>query len=117
MAFTGNATIKKVSEGLLRVTGLSLAAGASGTIGLFGIGVGADVELPENPTKGWKPYEDVSLQDAVQVTANPVADVAGYDEALRVVKTGTVDSDFLITVTNDDGDVATPELELYIRFH
>ncbi len=113
MAFTGSATIKKITDSLCRVTGLSLAAGASGTIGLFG--GGGEVDLPEDPTKGWQGFGDVTLQDSVQVTVNPVTDVAGYDEALRVVKSGTVQDDFLVTITNDDGDVATPDLEIYVR--
>ena len=34
MAFTGTAVVKKVSDKKIRITGLSLAAGASGDIGL-----------------------------------------------------------------------------------
>lgn len=112
MAFTGVATIKKVSEGLLRITGLSLAGGAAGTIGLFG-GLGA-VDLPQDPTQDWDKQGDVGLADAISLLINPVTDVAGYDELVRVVKTGETREAFLATLTNDD-DAATPELEIYVR--
>ncbi len=34
MAFTGSATIKQISDGIVRITGLSLGASASGILGL-----------------------------------------------------------------------------------
>lgn len=115
MAFTGAAVIKKVADGLLRITGLSLAAGAAGTIGLHG-GAG-EVDLPQDPTQDWGPYGDVTLQDAVQVSMVPVTDVANFAIPIRVVKTGTTLADFLITLTNDEAAVASADLEIYVRYH
>jgi hypothetical protein len=112
MAWTGSATVKKVSDNLTRVTGLSLAASASGTIGLSG-GTG-DVDIVDQ--LDWQPLDGVTLQDAIWVTLTYGADVAGYDEEPSIVKSGTTQADFLITFTNNDGDVATPALDIYIHF-
>lgn len=71
MAFTGTAVQKMVTEKLVRITGLSLAAGVTGTIGLFGDS-GAGVQLPDafNPVDysiNLPPGAVVSLPDSVQV--------------------------------------------------
>ena len=87
MAFTGVAVVTKIAEELARITGVSLAAGASGTIGLFGSG--ADVELPEGCH--WGPYDGIDLAEAVQVAIAPGI-------ALTVAKAA---APFLVTLTND----------------
>jgi hypothetical protein len=113
MAFTGSATIKKVAENLYRITGLSLAADAAGTIGLAG-GSG-DVELPE--TDDWQPYGDVTLIDAIQCYVIPAGDQPATAVPVRVTKAGATNDTFLITLTSDDGAAASGALEIYVRFH
>lgn len=114
MAFTGSATIVKVSDRMYRITGLTLATqGAAGTIGLSG-GTG-DVDLPE-PT--WGPYlgiNSVTLISAVKCTINLVG-AAVVAPAVQVVKTGTTVADFLITLTNL-GAASTTEMEIWVEFH
>lgn len=108
MAFTGTATVTKVSNSLVRITGLSLAAAAAGTIGLFG--ESGDVDLPDafNP----KDYGDVDLAESLEVSAHMVTAEA-VAPALQVVKTT---GPFLITMTNGGG-AASGGLEIYVRFH
>lgn len=110
MAFTGVAVVTQITDGLCRITGLSLAPAAVGTIGLFGSGAG--VELPDgfNP----KPYDGIDLAESVQFSAVPAAaNPAGVAPALQVGKTA---SPFLITLTNN-GAAATAALEMWVRFH
>ncbi len=111
MPFTGAAVFQKVSDGLVRVTGLSLAASAAGTISLFG--EGGDVELPDS--FNISPYQDVDLAEAVEVSYVRV-DAISNPDLIRVAKT-LPGGDLLITMTNDDGANVTPGLEIYIRFH
>ena len=108
MAFTGTATVKKVADDLTRITGLSLAGAASGTIGLSGTG---DVKIQDQPD--WEALGDVTLQDAIQVTINglTVAPVS-----VTAQKSGTDQTDFLITFTNRNSEVASGGLEIYVRF-
>lgn len=115
MAFTGAAVVKKISDRLFRITGVSLAADASGTIGFSDKTVAPEVEL-EAPT--WDPYGEVTLQDAVQVKMNPVTDVSAA-VPISVVKTGTTHADFVITLHNDNagGGAASADLEIYVEFH
>ena len=118
MAFTGSATVKKVTDTLCRITGLSLAQGASGTIQLHGGNSGASVKLPAAFQPA--PYTDedqnlVSLQDAVSVLVTRV----GAETVLtpiEIVKTGTTSADFTITVTNNSAGSASTNLEFYVRF-
>lgn len=118
MAWTGTATIKKVSDKLFRITGLSLAGDASGEIGFSDKTVAAEVEI-EAPD--WNPYKtaggnSVSLQDAVRVTMNVVTDVT-TPVPISVVKTGTTHGDFVITFHNDTAATVSPGLEIYVEFH
>jgi hypothetical protein len=117
MAFTGTPVIQEVSTRLYRVTGVSLPAGAVGTISLES-GTG-EVKLPRSDD--WAAYRDVTLQDAVSVLMN----LAGHAPPvvavpISVIKTGTVPADFLVTLTNEtseeDGDNSGP-LEIYVGLH
>lgn len=119
MAFTGTATVLLVSDSLVRITGLSLAGAASGTIGLDEKTTPAEVSLPA----AFKPrtYVDgiavaVTLQDSIQVMANVVTSVTTL-VPVKIVKTGTTPLDFVITLTNTTVGTTSAELELYIRFH
>lgn len=115
MAFTGTATVKLVSERKVRITGLSLASGASGTISLSG-GTG-DVKCPaEFKPSPYVVAAAVALQDSVQVTLGLVTAVATAIP-VEVVKTGTTAADFLITLTNNHGSLASPDQEIYLEFH
>lgn len=119
MAFTGTPTVHQISDREVRITGVSLASAAAGTIALFGHAAGPDVVLPAafQPS----PYEyngaTVSLQDSIELI--PVNAAIGVATAipLAVVKTGTTPADFLITVTNTHGSLATPNQELRVKFH
>jgi hypothetical protein len=112
MAFTGAAVQVVVADDLVRITGLSLAAGAAGTIGLNGDAT-ADVELPDdfNPT----PYGAITLSDAIQCYAVPIdAQSAAGGSSPLITK---AEGPFQITITNQDGATASSEFEIWVRFH
>ena len=118
MAFTGTAVITEVSDSIVRITGLSLASAAAGTISLSG-GTGA-VKCPH----GFQPAPytndkgvDISLIDSIDVTTQPAATGTATAIPVTVVKTGNHPSDWLATITNTHGSIATPNLEIYIKFH
>lgn len=119
MAFTGAAVIKKIADNLYRITGLSLAAAAAGTIGLAE-NAAADVEIAGT---GWNRYVtsglhggEVELNESVQVSI-VVAEIAlSVVEPVSIVKTGDGPADFLITLTNPDA-AASGALEIWVRFH
>lgn len=119
MAFTGTATIHQISDREVRITGLSLASAASGTIGLFGNSGSPGVRLPA----AFKPQAyvygeaTVTLSDSLDVTNQP--DAIGTATAIPVatVKSGTTEADWIATLTNTHGSTATPALEIRVRFH
>jgi len=111
MAFTGAAVFQKLADNLVRVTGLSLAAAAAGTISLFE-GAG-EVKLPDN--FNISPYSDVDLAEAVEVSLTPTTSVVN-GQKVRVNKTLPAGA-LLVTLTNDDAANASPGLEIYLRFH
>lgn len=120
MAFTGAAVITKISDTLFRITGVSLDAAASGTIALAGNAAAAEVDIT---APDWDVYDvpgahggQVTLNESVQVTYQVAETGQAVTEPLSVVKTGTVPSDFLITLTNPDA-AASGALEIYVRFH
>lgn len=118
MAFAGLAVIQQVGDGLVRVTGLSLSDGSSGTISLAA-GAG-DVKLPAsfNPT----PYSrtqtggsgeqlTVDLAESIEISIHQID--GSVAPAVAIVKTP---SPFLATFTNN-GPAPTGDLEMYFRFH
>lgn len=118
MAFTGTAVIKQIKDNMVRVTGLSLAGSAAGTIGLDGhTGSAPGVRLPAafNPQPYGYGNATVTLQDSIKCDVIPVSGAVEVAPA-GVVKTGTTAADFLITITNTDASVS-PSLEFYIMFH
>jgi hypothetical protein len=120
MAFTGTAVVKQISDRLVRITGLSLAAGVGGTIGLFGAtGSAPDVELPETFKTQHYAFlgSGVPFIDAIEVTAAAAATGTVVAIPVAVVKTGTSIADFRATLTNTHGSTATPDLEIMVRFH
>lgn len=122
MAFTDVPLITLVADGLVRLSNsggeraaFGLAEGATGTIGLHEDAGTPDVRLPA----AFKPrhYTGVTLQDSVQCYITKTG--LGITEVpVTVVKTGTLPTDFTITLVNtiaaEGGGVA---FELYIRFH
>lgn len=117
MAFTGAPVVKKITDNLFRITGVSLAAGAAGTVGLAGSAGGGN---PEAVLTGanWDDYKGqleavIDLQESMQVAISPITDVSNFAIPIRVVKTAAG----LITLTNDEAAVASPELEIYVRYH
>lgn len=120
MAFTGTPTVKQVSDNCVRITGVSLAAGASGTIALHGeTGSTPDVTLPAS----FKPIHYVvdeaivSFQDALAVEVQCAATGVATAIPFAVVKSGTTVADFRATITNTHASLATPNLEIYVRYH
>lgn len=119
MAFTGTAATRRVAGSLVRITGLSLAAAASGVIGLDGSG--AELELPAGLS--WAPYAGpdgddnlVDLEESVQVSIVAVDDAGSAANDLRVVKANGGDpAAFTVTITNDGAGVSD-ELEIYLRY-
>lgn len=120
MAFTGTATVVQVSDSIIRITGLSLVAGASGTIGLFGAtGSTPGVTLPASFQAKHYSYlgNDVPFAASLAVTALPAAVGVATAIPTAVVKTGTTVADFRATITNTHGSLATPALEIEVKFH
>jgi isopropylmalate/homocitrate/citramalate synthase len=117
MAFTGTATIKQISDRIVRITGLSLAGSASGTIGLHGAtGTPPDVTLPITfqpsvYTYG-NPGSEVPLADSVQIVTQNTG-----SGSIDVSKTGTTAADFRISLHNTSGSATANSLEMYISFH
>jgi hypothetical protein len=118
MAFTGVPVLEQISDRCVRITGVSLAALASGSLGLFNTTVPNAVPLPDafNP----KPYDYqaslISIVESVRVTVNPNgAAQAATVVPVRVVKTGS-GVGFSIAFTNDDAVAATSALEIYVEF-
>ena len=114
MAFTGTPTVQLVNFNCVRITGVSLAGAASGTIGFSDKTVAPEVQLGLLPD--WQPHEldgVVSLQDKIDVKVNITTDVT-TPVPISVVKTGTSHADFVITVHNDTAATASASLEIYV---
>ncbi len=118
MAFTGTPTVIPISDRIVRITGLSLAAGASGTIGLFTASGTPGVKTPQSFQPAVYEYNttSVGLQSSIEVTAQPAAVGVATAVPVSVVKTGTTNVDFLATLTNTSV-VNSPDLEIMVRFH
>lgn len=97
MAFTGTATKTYLGKNIVRITGLSLAAGASGTIGNYGSG--AEVTLQSS-------YPTITTSTKVEVVKITLAFV------VSIAKGGTP---VIATFTNTDGGSATGDLEIWIQ--
>jgi len=102
MPFRGTATVKEVSDGLVRITGLSLDGGALETIGLNQAVGTPDVRLPVpfQPRDYGSPFgpSKVSLQDSVQVWFNTI--LATTAVPVSVQKSGLTPEDFEISFSN-----------------
>lgn len=113
MAFTGVPVVQKVTDRCWRITGVSLAPSASGTIQF------SDAPILSGPAivaPDWQPYSEdglVSLQDMVKIDVND-AGAAAVASALSVVKAGSTHADFVATLANN-GAAPTPTLEIYVQ--
>jgi hypothetical protein len=120
MAFTGTATVVQVSDRIVRITGLSLASAAVGTIGLTGHTGGAPgVTLPASFKTEHYAYLGVNVPfvSAIECTVQAAATGVATAIPVAVVKSGTSLADFLISITNTHGSLATPALEIMVKFH
>lgn len=118
MAFTGVATVKLVADGIVRITGVSLAGGAAGTIS-FSAGTG-QVTCPANCEVGAYVASDkgsVPLSDSVDVSVKSADAAAPSGINVSVVKTGATPALFLATLTNQNAASSTGSLEIYVKFH
>lgn len=118
MAFTGTPTFTMVSDSICQITGLSLATGATGVIGLAqhtGNPV-PDVVLPEHFAPSPYAFLGTNVPLAASVTCDllPTTSLANLTMP-AVAKTGTTAQDFRISVAATFG--STIALEIYVKFH
>jgi hypothetical protein len=123
MAFTGTPVVKQITDGMVRITGVSLGVAAAGVIMLHGAAsppVGAIV-LPEGFIVNTYEYSNtpglVTLQDCIDVTCKRASTGATTTIPISTVKTGTTHADFRATLTNGDAEDVTSDLEIYVRNH
>lgn len=109
MAFTGAPVVDKIGKYTARITGVSLASAAAGTIGLDGSG--AEAELPESFPSQVEPGDQGGFSGLVQVRVN--SSTGGGQMDIRVNK--TVSTVFPITLTNA-GAGATGSLEIIVEY-
>lgn len=121
MAFTGTPLFTQISDRLIRVTAFGLAGAAVGVLS-FQAGTG-DFKFPASFGPGISAYGGgfsataIALQDAIQVAVPvPVTAVTTFIP-ISVVKAGTTQADFTVTMTNTTAATASPTLECYIGFH
>jgi hypothetical protein len=120
MAFTGTGLVEEVSDGLVRVSGISIGPGAIGTIGLSSSlipfhGMLPDIRLPAR----FMPdaYANVSLLSAIQVTCSVVFDGgADFVIPISVAKSGATPTNFLIAVANMNGAGASSFIGAAVPF-
>lgn len=115
MAFTGVAVVQSISDTKVRITGLSLAGGAAGTIGLDG-NVAAGVQLPNSFRPGPYRYNGavVDLSEAIEVS---IWRAGAAGAGLEDVVIAKADDPFLVTLTNADAQNASSDMEIYLTFH
>lgn len=120
MAFTGTPVVTQISDRIVSIQGLSLIAGADGDIGLAAFsGTPPDVTLPGafQPKEYTYNGSDISLAEAIEVTALPAAVGTATAIPVAVVKTGNDPAGWRATITNTHATLTTPLLEIMIKFH
>lgn len=118
MAFTGSPVIEQVSDAIVRITGVSLAANTSGTIALAGhTGATPDIVLPVAFKTVHYTYGGVSVSFQAAIDVD-VKQTAGIGDAIpiAVAKTGTTTADFRATLSNAFASISA-DLEIYVKFH
>ncbi len=113
MAFTGTPVVTSLGKNIVRITGLSLAAAAAGTIGLAG-GAG-QVSLPSSfpsSVDAQAQANGLSMTDMVELRFQ--RGVGGTQAAkLNVDKAA---APFLLTITNPDGANVSGPLDIYVQY-
>lgn len=118
MAFTGIPVITAVNDRTCRITDISLAASATGTIGFAGSG--ADIELPASFIASSYTYQAilVDLSKCLGVLINPVSAAALTNLQPSVqfsgTLTGTNPASLRISVINTNSGSATQTLSIEI---
>jgi hypothetical protein len=110
MAWTGVPVVTSLGKNIVRITGVSLAGLAVGTIGLAG--GGSDIDLPASFPAVAVPGT-LTMSDLVQVSYVNV-DPGGGTES-RHVHVEKANTPFVITFTND-GATATSPVEIYVQY-
>ena len=105
MAFTGAATFTNIGRHKTRVTGLSLAAGAAGTIGANGDAT-ADEQLPASQEPLHANYTSVYVNETT----------AGGTRDNPLIWTRPTGSPIQITITNTDAAKASGALDITIAY-
>jgi len=118
MAFTGTATVTQITDRMVRITGLSLGAGATGTVGLHGAtGTAPNVTLPAAFQPAVYRYGDTDVQLVDSVRMEWLASAGGGDQTqIDTSKSGTTAADFRISMHNASGS-ASDAFEMYVSFH
>lgn len=118
MPFVGTPIVKQISDSIVRISGVSMAAGTLATIGLHGIQGGApDITLPASFQPRAYSYQghDCDIPDVVECTVALVS-LAGDDAPFGVGKTGTLVSNFRIELASPAAS-DSPGIEIYVKFH
>jgi hypothetical protein len=119
MAFLGTPIGELVTPNLFRITGVSLAAQASATIGLAGASEThpAGIILPPGFLPPSFQGQPVDLASGIRVSIAPVSGAPGPFTNLppSIEKTGATPSDFQILITNTKVDLTTQTLEIYVE--
>ncbi len=114
MAFTGTPVVTQLSDSICRVTGVSLAGAATGTIGIHGSG--AQVELPAAFQPKTTVYNGapVPLTASIDATAKVAASGVTTEVPIEVTKSGS--GGFTTTFTNTTTATASGTLEIYFKY-
>lgn len=116
MVWTGVPVVTQLGKNITRITGVSLAGAAVGTIRL--VGAGGDISLPTSfpfrPDDGAL-QDGLTMSDLVQVSyVNTTPGGGGESRHIHVEKS---EGPFTITFTNDAPVLATSPLEIYVQYH
>ena len=118
MAFGGVAVVNQISDRVVRITGLTLANAATGTIALSN-GPASDVNLPatftpqEIPSVAGDPSVVDTITDRTRVSIQQTA-AAATGQPYHVQKNGVGQTTFQIAITND-GAAGSGALEIYVE--
>ena len=110
MSLLGTPVIDLVTPNLVRITGVSIPAQESFTIGLAGMNGTPDITLPPGfqlPT--------LPLVAAIRVSITPESAGPLTNLPPSVQKSGTTPADFGVVITNTKVDLTTQTLEIYIE--
>jgi len=119
MPFVGTPVLELVGDRELRLTGISLQASVTGTIGLFqATGVAPDIKLPESFVVDAYTYGGVaqSISAGLQVVVVPATAGPVTNLPVSVVKSGTTQADWRVSIVNTNSGLQTQDMEIWFRF-